>query len=149
METVTGGARGHPRRLVVAFDGSPSSQRALSVAVAWARSWAAEELRVIHVVQEPRDRVEPTTEEEQESLHHQEEEALKAVALEASREGIHVSTILREGDPVPTILGEIQSWSPDLVLVGTRGLSWPAKVLLGSVSSGILASSRVPVVVVP
>jgi nucleotide-binding universal stress UspA family protein len=56
---------------------------------------------------------------------------------------------VRQGRPAFAVLEEIESYVPDLVVVGTHGHSVMARVLLGSVSSNIASHAPCPVVVVP
>jgi len=67
--------------------------------------------------------------------------------LEAA--GHAVSVHRRFGNPPDEVLGEVEDWRPDLVVVGRRGLGQAASLLLGSVSSFLLRHSPVPVLVVP
>jgi nucleotide-binding universal stress UspA family protein len=59
-----------------------------------------------------------------------------------------VSVGHRFGGPAEEILGEIERLAPDLVVLGRRGLSGPARWLLGSVSDRVVRHARAPVLVV-
>jgi len=64
-------------------------------------------------------------------------------------EGVsEVETALLEGDPVERVVDYAQSHPPDLIVVGSRGLSTAGRFLLGSVSDGILHHVRCSVLVV-
>ena len=63
-----------------------------------------------------------------------------------------------EAEPLPakeehntwrTLLGEAERHDARLVVVGAHGLSGARRLLLGSVSSAVVAHSRIPVLVVP
>lgn len=60
-----------------------------------------------------------------------------------------ITTVLRHGPAVATLLAEAQEHDAGLVVVGTRGLGPVRRVLLGSVSARIARDSRRPVAVVP
>lgn len=63
--------------------------------------------------------------------------------------GHAVSVHQRFGNPPDETLSEVEELAPDLVVVGRRGLSRAAGLLLGSVSSCLLRHSPSPVLVVP
>ena len=77
------------------------------------------------------------------------EKAVEEVRQIFGEVGITTTVRRRFGNPADEILSEIAEWDPDLVVVGRRGLSRPASLVLGSVSSSLLHHSRVPVLVVP
>ncbi|MFW6216662.1 MAG: universal stress protein, partial [Desulfohalobiaceae bacterium] len=55
---------------------------------------------------------------------------------------------IRSGDPVRTILQEVDSGSFDLLIMGRRGhgkLRWPR---IGGVAQGVLSYSAIPVLIV-
>jgi nucleotide-binding universal stress UspA family protein len=74
--------------------------------------------------------------------------------LEAQKERIlsagvpEVETILFEGDPVDRVVEYAAKHPPDLIVVGSRGLSATGRFLLGSVSDGILHHVHCSVLVV-
>ena len=61
--------------------------------------------------------------------------------------GLTVRTWARQGDAAEEILAHIELEQPDLVVVGPRGRSGLALLLLGSVSNQVIASSDRPVLV--
>lgn len=58
-------------------------------------------------------------------------------------------SIMYGNRPVEEILDAVHQVSPDLVVVGRRGLSRLESMLLGSISSAAVTHSPVPVLVVP
>jgi nucleotide-binding universal stress UspA family protein len=62
--------------------------------------------------------------------------------------GVDTEVKILEGNPADTILRVAKKDEVDLILMGTRGLSEPTSLLLGSVSHRVLAHSHVPVMVV-
>lgn len=64
-------------------------------------------------------------------------------------EGVpEVETALLEGNPVDRVVEFAEKHHPDLVVVGSRGLSTAGRFLLGSVSDGILHHVHCSVLVV-
>lgn len=71
------------------------------------------------------------------------------VRMRAVAEGAaSVESVILEGDVVETLLDWIAHHHPDLVIVGSRGLSRGRRLLLGSVSSGMVNRAPCPVMVV-
>lgn len=68
-----------------------------------------------------------------------------AAALEAA--GIPASTAVREGDPAHEILGQAQDLGADLIVLGSRGRTGLARVLLGSVARNVLLHAPMSVLV--
>lgn len=76
-------------------------------------------------------------------------EMLAAVKLDLVHQGhAKVETVLLEGDPVDRILQYAEKHPPDLIVVGSRGLSEAGRFFLGSVSDGILHHAHCSVLVV-
>lgn len=74
---------------------------------------------------------------------------LDALKQRLLREGVSdVETALLEGDPVDQVVEFVQKSHPDLIVVGSRGLSTAGRFLLGSVSDGILHHVHCSVLVV-
>lgn len=86
-----------------------------------------------------------------EGLRRSEELAAQRIANEAGerlqRSGLTVRTWARQGDPAEEILAHIGLEQPDVVVVGPRGRSGLAQLLLGNVSNQIIASAGCPVLV--
>lgn len=61
---------------------------------------------------------------------------------------VEVETALLEGDPVDRVVAFAEKSQPDLIVVGSRGLSATGRFLLGSVSDGILHHVHCSVLVV-
>lgn len=59
----------------------------------------------------------------------------------------HFETAL--GQPAPEILRAVARLSPDLVVIGTKGLNAAHRLLLGSTTTAVLRKTRVPVLAVP
>ena len=74
---------------------------------------------------------------------------LEAIKARLLSEGVaEVETALLEGDPVDRVVAFAEKNKPDLIVVGSRGLSPTGRFLLGSVSDGILHHVHCSVLVV-
>jgi nucleotide-binding universal stress UspA family protein len=134
-------------KLLLAYDGSENSKRALDVAVEIAASSGAH-LHVIKVVDtatlvglELDDRL------IEELRGRAERDVREAVDVAGSR-GVKAEGSVLVGDPVEAVLQQADAIGADLIVTGSRGLSTLKRVLLGSVSMGIVTGSRRPVLVV-
>jgi nucleotide-binding universal stress UspA family protein len=74
---------------------------------------------------------------------------LEAIKQRLLSEGVpEVETALLEGNPVDRVVEFAEKHPPDLIVVGSRGLSTAGRFLLGSVSDGILHHVHCSVLVV-
>jgi nucleotide-binding universal stress UspA family protein len=136
--------------ILVAYDGSDPARQALAEAVdLGTRSDAA--LTIVCVVpvmiavygiaMPPGETVAKAIESAREML--------ATVKLDLVHRGhTKVETVLLEGDPVDRILEYARHHPPDLIVVGSRGLSEAGRFFLGSVSDGILHHAHGSVLVV-
>ncbi len=63
--------------------------------------------------------------------------------------GPNISTHLAEGDTAKTILEYSKEWGADLIVMGTHGHGTLEKLFLGTVASGVLEHTKIPVYMVP
>lgn len=142
------GTGGRIRRIVVAYDGSEPSARAVRFVLgAWSREDA--EIWIVHATDPPRSVAEPRTEEEQGSETGAIEQNMRSIQRSADPTGhrVHIST--REGAAPAVIISMAAEVKADLIVVGTRGLRSASRLLLGSVSAEVLRRSSGPVTVIP
>ncbi len=74
---------------------------------------------------------------------------LKKAASHLADSGWRVRTLVREGAPLYELMRVVTGVGTDLLVVGIRGRSRLALGMIGSVTEGVLARSRAPVLVVP
>jgi Universal stress protein UspA and related nucleotide-binding proteins len=143
------------KRILVCFDDSPTSARALQVALELAGLRGAA-LRIVHVVEHPGSLggYGFGSGYGQHFLELAREQAAKLLegALEiASGAGLPAETCLvdaaglRLGDAVAD---EARSWGADLVVVGSHGRTGVQRALLGSGAEQVVRQAPVPVLVV-
>jgi nucleotide-binding universal stress UspA family protein len=69
--------------------------------------------------------------------------------VSALKESVSVSAVLRQGPVVETILEEAEKQSADMIIIGSHGHNPLRRVILGSVSEGVVAEASCPVMVIP
>jgi nucleotide-binding universal stress UspA family protein len=137
------------QKILVAHDGSKSSDKALKKAVELATHMNAS-LTVLSVVPElyltelsdvERNRI-------FEALSKETGDAMEKIRKSLSGKSMEVKTLVRQGDPAEKILETAQKMKVDLIVTGSHGRHGTKKFLLGSVSSKIVDYSKCPVLVV-
>jgi nucleotide-binding universal stress UspA family protein len=146
-------------RILVATDGSTDARKATRVAVDLAKRWDAE-LIVLNVIPTPTalyaatDRtISPNRRAIEDYYRSAREEAARvtrhAVAL-AKEQGVKARGTFLDArrSTVDLITRFSRNQKVDLIVTGTRGLSGFKKLLLGSVSSGLVSHASCSVLVV-
>lgn len=142
------------RKILVGFDGSDSSTKALRLACALARKHQAKVV-VVNVFSSPIytsiGSMAPVTaigSVEEGAKARAEQLVGQAVGI-AKGEGVEATgEALKAASAVQAITGYASTNGIDLIVLGTRGLTGFRKVVLGSVSSGVVAHAHCPVLVV-
>ena len=136
--------------ILVAIDGSRMGKKVLQVALEEAHIWKAK-INVIYVVETglfsslPMDN---TWEVMYSLLEKEGNEALARAKEEATKKGVQITTQMKQGHAGNEILKAAEESHADLVIVGSHGKSDVDRLLLGSVSSFVVANSRASVLVV-
>ncbi|MFP3224770.1 MAG: universal stress protein [Nitrososphaeria archaeon] len=134
-------------KLLLAYDGSENSKRALNFAVEIAAACGAH-LHVIKVVDTATLVGLELSEELIEELRKRAERDVREAVDVAESRGVKAEGSVLVGDPVEVVLQQADAIGADLIVTGSRGLSTLKRVLLGSVSMGIVTGSKRPVLVV-
>jgi nucleotide-binding universal stress UspA family protein len=135
------------RKLLVGYDGSPESEKAVDVAFSLAKSLDAEIL-IFAVARPP----EPATSVELEAVidnaKEHFEEGFKKILEKARAHDLKVKTDMAVGHPSEQIIHRAEVDGVDLILLGRRGRSSISRMMLGSVSERALRYAHCPVMVV-
>ncbi len=142
-------------KIVVAFDGSKDSVKAVELASALATKFGAD-LTVVHVFASPSVAFSaasgmppPDYGEMEDAAKASGAKTLDQGVRLASASGVKAKGELIESSSVVQALVEFSSdQHADLIVVGTRGMTGFKKLILGSVSSGLVSHSHCPVLVV-
>ena len=137
--------------ILVATDGSEGAARALAVAIELARE-IRDRIVVVAVWQIP------TVDfgfggyiaaEVFDELRANAEETVARAADEARRAGVEAETVVLEGAPAMEICRLARERGSRLIVVGSHGWSAVMRLMMGSVSSGVVHHAPCPVLVVP
>jgi len=142
------------RRILVAFDGSKDSQKAIGLACSLALKFGSE-VTIVHVFSYPSVGYSATSGmpiPDYKTL----EDVKKATAKEvlskglqlAAQEGVDAKGELIEAPSVVEALVEFaEDKKADLIVAGTRGMTGFKKLILGSVSSGLVNHAHCQVLI--
>lgn len=138
-------------KILVAYDGSKQSDKALNQAIAFCQEHPSTTLEVVYVFNIPNlvvgeAVIVPPPRLENEFYEHARAVVNKAKQLVAILP--HASVVLKQGDPARTILDYAQETLCDLIIIGSRGLGGIREVMLGSVSHYVVQKSEIPVLVI-
>jgi nucleotide-binding universal stress UspA family protein len=138
-------------RILVPFDGSPLSRRALERAVTMhpdARVTVLYVIDPVYAVYEAEARG-PTAAGEWHDRMTEEAEAICAEAREQAEErGCEVESAVETGRPARAILSYVDEHDVDHVIMGSHGREGVSRLVLGSVAEQVMRQSPVPVTVV-
>ncbi|MFZ6016076.1 MAG: universal stress protein [Nitrospirota bacterium] len=137
------------KKILIAHDGSKSSDRALKKAVEIATKFGSTmtvisvipELYLTELMDADRTRI-------FEALTEETKDAMQKIKTSLKDKSIKIKTVIKQGNPAEEILSTAQRMKVDLIVTGSHGRHGAKKFLLGSVSSKIVDYSTCPVLVV-
>jgi len=136
--------------ILLGFDDSPSSRRALRQAVDLARASNAK--LTLMTVAPPVSSYVTMARVSPETMKAELDEWAADVLAEAARcipEDVIAHTVQRSGHAGPEILKELRRGAYDLLVLGTRGRGRAQEGLLGSVNGSLHFHAEVPILSVP
>jgi nucleotide-binding universal stress UspA family protein len=137
----------HFRHMLVGYDGSPQSEKAVEVAFSLAD--CIDSTVLIFAVARP---PEPATSVELEAVlddakeHYQ--EGFKKILEKARAHDLDIKMDMAVGHPGEQIIHRAELDKIDLIILGRRGRSMISRMMLGSVSERVLRYAHCPVMVV-
>jgi nucleotide-binding universal stress UspA family protein len=142
------------KKIVAAFDGSKDSAKAVEVATELATRFKAE-LLVVHVYSSPlvvytgAGGIAPDIADLEDAAKDAGRKVLEGGVSMAKDLGVTArGDLLEAGSIVQALVEYAANEKADLIVVGTRGMTGFKKLLLGSVSSGLVSHAACPVLVV-
>ena len=137
------------KKIIVAYDGSESSQKALEWSLILATSSLKSEVTTVTVVKPPE--FSPMISEIDEFYSDAEEHyqpILAKVREYGNGHGITINTKILRGHPAESITKYAFDQKADLIVTGTRGMGGFKSLIIGSVAQKVVSYSKVPVIVV-
>lgn len=137
-------AAGEKPRILVAYDGSDASRRALERVTRFMREADVALVTVARpIYRDPpyTGYADPKDEEEQRQL-------LFAARDVLARSGIAATGFAPVGDPADEILAAARAFDAELIVIGARSLGTVGRLVLGSVSTKVMHESDADVLVV-
>jgi len=141
-------------KIMVAYDGSECSRRALE----WALASQKEAARSIDVVTVVSPMVIPVSYEipnmgmDITALHESQKKVklaeLEQLQTECAAKGHTITTHILDGNAAETLLEYSATSGADLLVTGSRGESGFTRLLLGSIAQKLVTYAKIPVVVV-
>ena len=133
------------QNVVVGYDGSDESKRALDRAATLGRSGASVTVVTAVSVGVHGPKSMGALNEDELSAA---KETLEAARTHLKTQGIDVHAIEGEGEPADVILEATREINADLIIIGTRGLGAAKRLMLGSVSTKVVHDAPCDVLVV-
>lgn len=146
-------AQGRYKKILVPWDGSGWSRRAIPHAVDIAQTNESE-LTILYVFRPPgseyADQIALAGQEGQiQQLRDNVEQSLTGVAHELRNQGVKVRTLILESTGVASAICDyVRDEEIDLVVMSTHGRTGIARFLFGSVASKVMEEVKVPVLLV-
>jgi nucleotide-binding universal stress UspA family protein len=133
-------AKERTMKILVAYDGSSYSDKALDRALEAAKKFAAELTVLLAVpplciadLEMPGE----TCQRLEEALDKEAKKTMAPVADRLRKESVAAKTLIQTGDPAELILDVADSAKADLIILGNRGRHGAKRLLLGSVSGKV------------
>lgn len=137
-------------KILLPTDGSEHSAKSVSYALAFAKLHSAKVV-VVYVYSASGigwRRGAALLESVRQTLEEEGQEIVTDVARQIQEAGLACDGLVVEGSPPEGILKAIEEETPDLVIMGSRGVGGFAGLSLGSVAETVVRHSPVPVLVV-
>ncbi|MEM2940999.1 MAG: universal stress protein [Thermoproteota archaeon] len=146
------------RRILVATDGSPTSEKAVETVLRLKLQTPEIEVAVLHVSEAPsKTMVEPSVEHSSKlivlpdstrmSMIREKDEILERARIIAEEMGVKVKLLNRMGDPASIIVEEAEKGGYDLIVIGGEGFGRSGRIL-GSVASRVINHFKGSVLVI-
>ena len=135
------------KKILVPYDGSHHSERALETAIHMAQNDGAS-IHILYAYDKLPDYLgEPNLQEVLNRVLSAARQLMDSAAQQAHDQGVEVTTDVLEGPAAEAILSVSEAEDFDLIVMGSRGLGHLKGLLLGSVSERVLRQAKIPVMI--
>jgi nucleotide-binding universal stress UspA family protein len=136
-------------RILIGVDGSEESLRAVRVAADLARAVQSKSLRFVVAFDPiPAYWAVPNLDNIIEARRAEAEAILKRALAEVGNVPSEIQRDLLEGSPAESIINIAKTWNSSLIVMGSRGQSGIAELVLGSTSHKVVSHAPCPVLIV-
>ena len=132
-------------KILVAFDGSKTSKKALDTAVELAKKFNSVIRLVSVIAQSDFAALKDESRNLEEERFYQD---LQEKAVNSKKVEVKIKTSILYGSPADRILKYVESEDCDLIIIGSRGLNATERLFLGSVSDELSHHSPCPILIV-
>lgn len=135
------------RKILAAYDGSESADKAFAYALDLAKNYRAG-LLVLSVARPPEPPEDVETEAILENAMEHYEKQFASLKQRATAEGIRAEFKVAAGHPAEQIIYHAEKSNADLIVMGHRGKGFFERLLLGSVSKQVVHYAHCAVLIV-
>jgi len=137
------------KKILVPFDGSSESEKAVDHAIELAKALPeTPEITLLNVIDiHYIVQISESIYVDMESLEAYSKSVLNAIE-DRIKEDIPVKTLIRTGRPWEEIVEEAKHGEYDIIIMGSHGLGFIDRLLLGSTAEGVIRHAECPVLVV-
>ena len=139
-------------KILMAYDGSKASNKALERAIELARVTEGATLDVVHAYDFPRyfigDGLAPIPASVNQDIYEIAEQTIGELKERLANEGVNSRVQMIQGPAAEVILEYAKQNDTDLIAIGSRGLGGIREFVLGSVSHNVVQHAKIPVLVV-
>ena len=135
------------KKILVPYDGSHHSERAMDTAINMALSDKAA-LHVLYAYDKLPDYLgEPNFQEVLDRVTAAAQELMESAVQHAHNHGVAATSSVLEGPAAEAILRVAEAEGFDLIIMGSRGLGHLKGLLMGSVSERVMHQAKIPVMI--
>ncbi|MDR0267653.1 universal stress protein [Paenibacillus sp.] len=139
-------------KILLAYDGSKASNKALDHAIELAKVTPGSIIEVIHAYDFPRvfigEGLAPIPASVNKDYYDLAEQTVEEAKKRLTESEVNFHVKMVQGAPAETVLKYAKDHNSDVIVIGSRGLGGIREFVLGSVSHNVVQHARIPVLVI-